>query len=250
MSFWTTSMFRAPDDDGAGSGGGQQNNGEGDGGSDAAALAAAKAAAEKRAADAEKRAKDLESAENKRKDAEAAAKREAELKTIEDHRKARQDAEAREKDAIKKAEALENAVRDRIETRYQRLPKESRDRIETFRDALPIEKWEALVDLEASSTGVGIDGSPPAATRGAGRRNHARDAGTRDLHPKTEEILGMLGVSSDAAKKLLEAETEVEGGIKRGRFVYPAKKLARQLKERAIMPNLLSEENRRKLFDV
>lgn len=208
--------------------------------------------AAKRAAAAEKRAAELEDRERKRVAAEEKRKRDAEVKTVDEAKKLAAEAEAREQAALQRAEAAEKRIRDRIDERYKKLPDDVRKTIAEFKDSLSLEQWERMVDLESSRMPSHdeepMPGSPPALPAGAGRRNHARDG--RELHPKTAEILEALGVDGEPARKVLDAQTEVEGGVKRARFVYPPAKLKAHLRERALKPVLLSEENRRKILGL
>ena len=242
-------MLRAPEDEG-----GKQGILPGTGG-DADDAAKKAADAEKRAKDAERRAEAAEKREQERKEKEEADERNRSIKTTEDAKKAAADAEKRAKDAERRAEAAEKRIRDRIDERFQTLDSETRTKLEPFRSDLSIDRWEQLVDLEVSRMGGNRDtddsnrgGTPPAQPAGAGRRNHGKDG--RELHPKSVEILDELGVETDAARKVLEVETETEGGVKRGRFVYPPKKLKKHLKERALKPVLMDDETRRKMLGL
>jgi len=217
-------------------------------------------AAEARVKAAEAKAAKLEEEERKRQAAADKAKRDADVKSIDDAKRALEDAEKRAADFESRAKAAEDRIRKRIDSRYERLPAETRERIATFRESLPLEQWEKLVDMEleraptessdAGDASVASNGNivPPVSTAGAGRRVHSRDG--RELHPKTVEILEALGQGTDLAKKVLTVQREVEGGITRGRFVYPQGLLKKHLRERALAPVLMTEENRRKIFGV
>lgn len=213
------------------------------------------AAAEKRAAAAEKRAAELEDRERKRQAAADKAKRDSDIKSVDDAKRVAAEAEERERKAIARAEAAEKRIRDRIDARFQKLPDDVRKTIGEFQDTLSIDQWEKMVDMEYGRMGnanptdddTPTGGAPPAAPAGAGRRNHAADG--RDLHPKTREILEQLGVDDHVARKVIVAETETEGGVRKARFVYPPLKLKKHIRERSLAPTLLTEENRRKIID-
>lgn len=243
-------MLRAPEND---KGGGQAplpGIGDDDGKGDGKATDA-----EKRAAAAEKRAAELEAKERKRVEDEESRKREAAIKTTDDAKAAAADAERRAKEATKRAEAAEKRIRERIDKRFETLESSTRERIAKYRDRLSIEDWETMVEEEAERMAPGggdddnpIAGAPPAQPAGAGRRNHARDG--RELHPKSQEILDTLGIDTEPARKAIVVDTEREGGVVRGRFVYPQTKLRKMIRERALMGPLLSDDERRKLLGL
>lgn len=216
-------------------------------------------AAEARAKAAETKAAKLEDEERKRQAAADKAKRDADVRSVDDAKRALEEAEKRAADFESRAKAAEDRIRQRIDKRFEQLPSETRERIATFRDAMPLEQWERLVDMELErtpaegSTDGGTTSSsgsvvPPVSAAGVGRRAHS--ATGRELHPKTIEILDALGQGSDLAKKVLQVDREVEGGVTRGRFVYPQGLLKKHLRERALAPVLMTEENRRKIFGV
>lgn len=218
-------------------------------------------AAEKRAAEAEKRAAKLEEDERKRTAAAEKAKRDSEVKSVDDAKRALEAAEKRAAELEERAKAAEDRIRKRIESRFEQLPAETRERIASFRDAMPIDGWERLVEMElersvalgggASDAGDGDGGQnvvPPVSAAGVGRRAHKREG--RELHPKSVEILEALGQDTDLARKVITVQRETEGGVTRGRFVYPEGLLKKHLRERALAPVLMTEENRRKIFGV
>ena len=212
-------------------------------------------AAEKRAKEAEERAAKLESEERKRQDALTKAKRDAEVKSLDDAKRALEEAERRAAEAEQRAKEAEDRIRKRIDARFEQLPAEHRERLSSFREAMPLDKWEALVDMELERTPATGDstgetgtsaGIPPASPAGVGRRVHKREG--RELHPKTVEILDALGQDPSLSQRVLQVETEKEGGVIRGRFIYPQGLLKKHLRERALAPTLMTEENRRKIY--
>jgi len=211
-------------------------------------------AAEKRAKDAEDRAAKLEAEEKKRQDVASKAKRDAEVKSLDEAKRALDEAEHRAAEAERRAKEADDRIRQRIDSRFERLPADQRERLAIFREAMPLDKWEALVDMEIERTATSdansdsgeATGLPPASPAGVGRRVHKKDG--RELHPKTVEILDALGQDGDLARKVIQVETEVEGGTKKGRFIYPQGLLKKHLRERALAPILMTEENRRKIY--
>jgi hypothetical protein len=238
------------DDDNTDTGAGE-DKGKGDGSQDKGGEGnnEAVSAAEERARKAEERAKQAEDKARKQEEAERRKKRDEGLKDLDAAKQALADAERREQEAIKRAEEAETRYRSRIEARVATLPKDVQDRLGEFKDALSADKWEKLVDMEFERVGaadVEGEGIPPAGTMG-GRRHHPSADG-RKLHPKSVEILAELGVDTTAAKTVLDAVVENEGGQRKGRFVYPQQLLKKQLKARAAEPQQLTIENYNRIF--
>lgn len=206
-------------------------------------------AAEERAAAAEKRAATLEAEEQKRV---AEAKRAAEAKEIKDLDSAKEAAAAAEKRAAAaeaRAEAFEKKEAEQIEGRYKTLPDDVQREIEPLRDSMSRDAWSKLVDREiARIADTDNPGTPdkqeiPPTHATPPRRSHVQSG--RQLMPAAEEILsGMLGVDTDPAKQMLIVERDKGSGEPRGRFIFPAGKLKRYMKERAIQPRVLTKDAR------
>lgn len=211
-------------------------------------LAKEKAAAEKRAADAEKRTKTLEEAEAKRREEEDRQRRDAEMKTLDDAKRTIADLEKREKEAQKRADQLQADAMERINARFEKLPKDVREKIAPFKDHLPVAQWEQMIDMEGGRSADNSGGGDPTPNpRGGGRRSHKQAGAPRDLHPRSIEILDDIGEDYELARHLIDVEKDPENPGN-ARFVYPQKKLRKHLKERSLRPLLLTEENRRKIF--
>ena len=200
---------------------------------------------EKRARDAEKRAKELEATDKKRSADAAAAAESAKLRDLDEAKGQIEQMRKREADALALLSEFEGRERARVDTMLATLGDESRARLEKYAQKLSLADYAGLVAEEATRLGAagaagaseGDGYAPPPASPGGRRQTTAKA-----LHPKTEEILDMLGVNPTVGRELVNCERD-PGDKWRARFVYPAKALVAALKERVTHPVRMNAEN-------
>lgn len=210
-----------------------------------------------RAKKAERELRELKAAHKAREDADAKAKRDADMKDLDSARRQADELAARERAATEEAAALRRLIEGQVKQRLDKLPESERERVSKYKEKLSLADWSQLVDDEVarvggkqSDTDSDSDGStqntvnpPPPGATGINRIQDTRGQGRR-LRADSEEVLGRMGVDTTAAKKGLEVEKDGE----KAKFVYPPKKLISLMRERAIGPKVLSNENYVKLF--
>lgn len=210
------------------------------------------AKAEQRARDAEKRAKAAEKREREREDAAAKAKRDAEIKSAEDAKAALADAEKREAAARARLEGFEKRERERIDAIVAKLPKAEQERVEKYRDRMGDDFGSFVEEELARTTGGGDtegdgdddDGTnppPPANPGGVMRRN--KGDGGRGIEPWAQARLDEMGIDSTAARMSLNVEREGRAA----KFIFPPAKMRTLMRERAMKPAQLSQEEYEKL---
>ena len=159
---------------------------------DGKALAARVAAAEKLAADAQAK---LDKHERERKDADDKDR----LKKGE-HEKLIAELKSQNESTAAALKAYEKSLDERATRLLEKLDDDGKARVEKYKTKLGKADWLTLVEEEIEIMGGTRGDLPPAPTPGGGRPGPA--PGERELQPQTMEILDMLGVNADTARKL------------------------------------------------
>lgn len=206
--------------------------------------------AESRAREAEKRAKAAEKREKDRADAEAKAKRDADIKSADDARAALADAEKREKAALARLESFEKREAQRIDGLVAKLPKAEQERLGKYRERLG-DDFGSFIEEELTrmSGGGGGDGDDPDTAHASGEQNPPppanpggimrRTKGTgRGIEPWAQARLDEMGIDSGAARNSLEVEREGRSA----KFIFPPAKMRTLMRERALKPDQLTQE--------
>lgn len=207
-------------------------------------------AANQRASAAEARLAEIAAREKAQEDAAAKAKKDADLKTSDDSKRAMEAAEKREKDALGKLKAYEDKQRTRITESMKGLDDATKKRLGSLGEKVDLDEWESWVSAEVARSGDGApagDGTvvaPPVTNPSRGTKM-AVD-GKRDLPPRAMEILDDIGVDADASRSLTKVIKSDETG--KEIIVFPKKLLIKKIKERAQQPRRLTKENADKLY--
>src|SRR3990167_1486993 len=124
--------------------------------------------------------------------------------------------------------AYEKSLDERAVKLLEKFDDDDKARVEKYKTRLSKADWLTMIEEEIEIMGGGHRGDvPPSPTPGGGKSNTA--GGDRELQPQSMEILDMLGVNPDKAKRLKVTKL-ADGNV---RFSDTIRGFLDKLKERA-----------------
>lgn len=185
-------------------------------------LAAELASAKKAAADAQAK---LDKIERARKDAD-----DKDRMQKGEHERLIAELKAQNESNASALKSFEEATKARASRLMERLPEPVREKVSKYEGKLALADWVSMIEdeVEMSSSNTPPPATPPGGTPRAG--TPAGRTGERELQPKSVEILEMLAVDHDRARKL---KAEQISGTNDYKFSDTILGFLKALKERA-----------------